>query len=234
MIKATSAGSSLFACDTKYYLPSCTPAVYDPFLRRDKSSVRHTALNKLTVFVVYNICSEKWLCCQRKCCQGQEEFLKMSKLSLLLLHQRSHWDKSWWSSPLPEDPGCQEAQLLRLPNCRPLSHGWARGCLGFTWHIHHVPPFCKPQGCNRRKQISWDSISLSSSGCCLWGVPYKRLWSFTPSLKSPLAVMLTKTSLQHSQCESSVSWDKCSQVAVTPPGKLSFQQPQDVLLSAWS
>lgn len=38
-----------FACDTKYYLLWRTPAVYDPFLWRHKSSMRHTAPNKLTV-----------------------------------------------------------------------------------------------------------------------------------------------------------------------------------------
>lgn len=154
---------------------------------------------------VYNICSEKWLCCQWKCCQEWEEFLKMSKLSLLSLHQRSHRDKSQWCSPLPEDPACQEAQFLHFPNCTPLSHSRARGCLSSTWHIRDVPPFCKRRGCNGRKQIPWDSMSLSSSGYCLWGFPD----SFKPSLKPRLAVMLTKTTLQHSQCEGSVSWDKC-------------------------
>lgn len=92
MIKATSAESSFFACDTEYYLPWCTLAVYDPFLWRDKSSLRHMAMNKLTVFVVYNICSKKWLCCQQKCCQGPEELLQMSKLSLFSRYQRCCWD----------------------------------------------------------------------------------------------------------------------------------------------
>lgn len=168
MIKATSAESSFFACDTEYYLPWCTLAVYDPFLWRDKSSLRHMAMNKLTVFVVYNICSKKWLCCQQKCCQGPEELLQMSKLSLFSRYQRCCSDNSGEVHPFLRTLPVRRLNSY-LSQTVPVFLSW--GSLSFTWHICDLPLFCEPQGHNRRKQVSWESIYLSSSSCCLQEVP---------------------------------------------------------------
>lgn len=66
----------LIFCVWYYYFQWCTPAVYDPFLQRGRSSVRYIALSRLIMFVVYNVCLEKQLCCQQKCCWAEKDSLK--------------------------------------------------------------------------------------------------------------------------------------------------------------
>lgn len=98
-----------------------------------------------------------------------------------------------------------------------------------------VPLFWKLQGHDERKAVPWDSISLSTSDCYLWGVPCELLQSFNSSLKPCLAVMLMKLDSRHSQGEGSASQDKCSSnhwlhQAPCPPNSL----PQCMLPGAWS
>lgn len=107
---------------------------------------------------------------------------------------------SWGSCSIPSSPKRKTPfpwQGARLPGLH-MTHMWCASLLQATGMQQEEADI-------QRQHFSFFSRLLPvKTSCCL----YKCLQSFNPSLKPPLAVMLTKTNPQHSQCEGSVNQDK--------------------------
>lgn len=189
------------------------------------------ALNKLTVLVVYNICSEKWLYYQRKRCWGRQISLKCQS------YHYCHFIKDLIETNCGDiHPFLVILLAMRFnSSASQTTHAFCMAgheSASVSHDTWDVPLFRKPQGHDERKAVFSDSISLSNSDCYLKGVPCEHLQSFNPSLKLCLEVMLMKLNSQRSQGEGSASLDKCSsghcdstRHPVLPTASLSAHSP---------